>query len=115
MPFILARHAERVKATKDQLNLKLPDLRTKKVVGKLATNPGNCSLLRERQEVNNDIAKTEIKLNDEVKMKLTDNERTALSKVWRTHQESSNSLKKSRGKVYSLLLEGNSHRCWWTR
>ena len=37
-------------------------------------------------------------------MKLTDDEKTAHSNAWRTHQESSDSLKKSRGKIYSLLL-----------
>jgi hypothetical protein len=37
-------------------------------------------------------------------MKLTGDERTAHSNTWPTHQESSKSLKKSRGKVYSLLL-----------
>jgi hypothetical protein len=37
-------------------------------------------------------------------MKLTDDERTAHSNAWRTHQETTKSLKKSRGKIYSLLL-----------
>ena len=37
-------------------------------------------------------------------MKLTDDERTAHSNAWRTHRETTESLKKSRGKIYSLLL-----------
>ncbi len=37
-------------------------------------------------------------------MKLTDDEKTAHSNAWRTHRESTNQLKTSRGKVYSLLL-----------
>jgi hypothetical protein len=37
-------------------------------------------------------------------MKLTKDEKTSHSNVWRSHHESSNSLKKSRGKIYSLLL-----------
>jgi hypothetical protein len=37
-------------------------------------------------------------------MKLTDDEKTAHSNVWRTHRELTESLKKSRGKIYSLLL-----------
>ena len=37
-------------------------------------------------------------------MKLTDDEKTAHSNVWRTHRELTESLKKSRGKLYSLLL-----------
>jgi hypothetical protein len=37
-------------------------------------------------------------------MKLTNDEKTAHSNTWRSHHKSSNSLKKSRGKIYSLLL-----------
>jgi hypothetical protein len=37
-------------------------------------------------------------------MKLTDDEKTAHSNAWRIHQEMAESLKKSRGKIYSLLL-----------
>jgi hypothetical protein len=33
-----------------------------------------------------------------------DDEWTAHSNVWRTHPETTESLKKSRGKIYSLLL-----------
>ncbi len=50
------------------------------------------------------ITKGDIKLKDEVKMKLTDYEKTAHSNAWCSHRKSSNSLKKSRGKIYSLLL-----------
>ena len=37
-------------------------------------------------------------------MKLTDDEKTAHSNTWRTHRETTESLKNSRGKIYSLLL-----------
>ena len=37
-------------------------------------------------------------------MKLTDDEKTAHSNAWRTHRETTESLKKSRGKIISLLL-----------
>ena len=50
------------------------------------------------------ITKGVIKLNDEVEMKLTDDEKMAHSNVWWIHRETTESLKKSRGKVYSLLL-----------
>ena len=103
---ILGRHAERVKTTRDRLNHKLTSLRDEmvEIKGKLAANPGNHSLRKEMQEVKDDIAKTKIKLKDEVEIKLTDNEKTAHNNAWRTHREASKSLKKSRGKVYSLLL-----------
>ncbi len=50
------------------------------------------------------IAKDNIKLNDEVEMRLTEDEKISHSNAWHTHQETTESLKKSRGKVYSLLL-----------
>jgi hypothetical protein len=37
-------------------------------------------------------------------MKLTDDEKTAHSNAWRAPQETTVSLKKSRGEIYSLLL-----------
>ena len=106
MQVILARHAERVKVSRDQLNLKLTSLRIKKVEieSKLAANPGNCNLRRERQEVDDNIGKTQIELMAEVDMELTNNERTAHNEAWHKHCKSSVSLKMSRGKVYFLLL-----------
>ena len=67
---IIARHAERVKVTRYQLNLKLTSLRIKKVEieGKLAADPGNRTLRRERREDNDNIGKTQIELMDEVDM-----------------------------------------------
>ena len=35
-------------------------------------------------------------------MKLADDEKTAHSNAWRTHQETTESLKKSRGKLFSV-------------
>ena len=49
------------------------------------------------------IAKCNIELSDEVEMKLTEDEKIAHSNAWRTHREATESLKKSRGKIYSLL------------
>jgi lysophospholipid acyltransferase (LPLAT)-like uncharacterized protein len=37
-------------------------------------------------------------------MKLTYNKKMAHSNLWRSHHETTEGLKKSRGKVYSLLL-----------
>ena len=81
LPFILARHAERVKATMDRLNLKLTSLRDERVdiVAEMGANPTNCILKKELQEIDVEIAKIGIELKDEVKMKLTDNEKTAHS------------------------------------
>jgi hypothetical protein len=56
------------------------------------------------RELDDQIAKGQIELADEVKMKLTKDEKFAHANAWRTHRETTESLKKSRGKVYSLLL-----------
>jgi hypothetical protein len=66
--------------------------------------PTNRGLLTELLEVDDQIARGDIELNDKVEMKLTDNEQTAHSNAWRTHRETPENLKKSRSKIYSLLL-----------
>ncbi len=103
---ILNRHVERVKATRDRLNLKLTSLKTEKaaIAEEIKADSTNCALLKEMREIDDNIAKGKIDLKDEVKMKLTKDEKTSHSNAWRSHCESSNSLKKSRGKIYSLLL-----------
>jgi hypothetical protein len=103
---ILVRHAERVKATRERIELRLKSLRAEKtaIKAKMISAPTNRGLLKELREVDDQITKGDIKLKDEVKMKLTDDEKTAHSKGWHSHCESSNSLKKSRGKIYSLIL-----------
>jgi hypothetical protein len=103
---ILDRHGERVKATRDRLNLKLTSLKTEKaaIAEEIKANSTNHALLKEMHEINDDITKGEIDLKIEVKMKLTEDEKTSHSNAWRSHHKSSNSLKKSRGKFCSLLL-----------
>ena len=103
---ILDRHAERVKAIRDRINLKLTSLKTEKaaIAEKIKADSTNRALLKEMREIDDNIAKGEINLKDEVEMKLTKNEKTSHSNALRSHCKSSNSLKKSRGKIYSLLL-----------
>ncbi len=103
---ILDRHAERVKAIRDHLNLKLTSLKTEKtaIVEEIKADSTNHALLQEMREINDNIAKGKIDLKDEVEMKLTKGEKTSHSNAWRSHHESSNCLKKCRGKIYSLLL-----------
>jgi hypothetical protein len=100
------RHAARVRATREQIELKLRSLRAEKTAIEIEINGAstNHGLLKELQEVDNKIAKGDIELNDEVEMRLTDNEKISHSNAWRTHRETTESLKISRGKVYSLLL-----------
>ncbi len=103
---ILVRHAEKVKATREHIELRLKSLRADKtaIEAKIISAPTNCGLLKELREVDDQIAKGDIQLKDEVEMKLTDDEKTAHRNAWHSHRDSSNSLKKSRGKIYSLLL-----------
>ncbi len=106
MQVILVRHAERVKATIECIQLRLKSLRAEKtaIEAKIISAPTDRGLLKELREVDDQILKGDIELKDEVEMKLIDDEKTAHSNVWRSHHESSDSLKKSRGKIYSLLL-----------
>jgi hypothetical protein len=60
--------------------------------------------MTKRQEIQNLILKCEIDLNNEVEMKLTVNKKMAHSNTWHSHRETTESLKKNRGKVYLLLL-----------
>jgi hypothetical protein len=60
--------------------------------------------MKERREIEDQILKCEIDLNDEVETKLMDNEKMSHSNAWRSHCETTEGLKKSRGKVYSLVL-----------
>ncbi len=103
---ILNRHAERVKVTRDRLNLKLTSLKTEKaeIAEEIKVDSMNCALLKEMHEIDDDIAKGKIDHKDEVKIKLTEDEKISHSNAWWSHRKLSNSLKKSRGKIYSLLL-----------
>ncbi len=103
---ILVRHAERVQVTRERIELRFKSLRAEKtaIKAKIISAPTDCGLLKELHKVDDQIAKGDIKLKDEVDMKLTNDEQTAHSNAWRSHCESSSSLKKSRGKIYSLLL-----------
>jgi hypothetical protein len=60
--------------------------------------------MKERREIEDQILKCEIDINDEVETKLMDDKKIAHSNAWRSHCETIEGLKKSRGKVYLLLL-----------
>ncbi len=94
---ILVRHAERVKVTRKHIELRLKSLRAEKttIEAEIISAPTDCGLLKELCEVDDQIAKGDIQLKDEAKMKLTKDEKTAHSNGWPTHRKSSDSLKKS--------------------
>ncbi len=95
-----------VRATREQLNQKMTSLRAEqsKILKEITAQSSNQDLMKERREIEDQILKCEIDLNDEVEMKLTDDKKMAHSNTWRSHHETTEGLKKSRGKVYSLLL-----------
>jgi hypothetical protein len=103
---IETRHAERVRATREQLNQKMTSLEAEQdeILKEIATQPNNQDLMKERQEIEDQILKCEIDLNDEVEMKLTNDKKMAHSNTWHSHCETTEGLKKSRGTVYLLLL-----------
>jgi hypothetical protein len=74
---IFVRHAERVKATRERIELRLESLRAEKttIKAEIISAPTNCSLLKELHKVDDQITKGDIKLKDEVKMKLTNDEK----------------------------------------
>jgi hypothetical protein len=102
----LDRHGERVKATKDQITLKLASLRAERAVidDEVKASPTECTFMTEKQEIEDQILQCEIELKDKVNMKLIEDKKMMHSKSWCTHSELTDALKKSRGKIYSLLL-----------
>jgi hypothetical protein len=73
----LDRHGERVKATKEQITLKLASLRAEKAVieDEIKASPTDHKLMMEKQEIEDQILQCEIKLKDKVEMKLTEDEK----------------------------------------
>lgn len=71
------RHSERVKATKDQITLKVTSLRSDKTVidDEIKSPPTDRKLMTEKQEIKDQILRCEIKLKDEVEMKLTEDKK----------------------------------------
>jgi hypothetical protein len=113
---ILDRHAASVRATKNRIELKLRGLRAGKLAieAEIQVAPTACGLLKEMREVDDQIAKGEIELADEVEMKLTKDEKIAHANAWRNHRETTESLKKNRGKSTPYCL-ASVLKCWSTR
>jgi hypothetical protein len=103
---IKTRHAERARANREQLNQKISSLTAEQneILKEIVTQPNNQDLMKERQEIEYQILKCEIDLNNEVEMKLTDDKKMAHSNAWRSHCETVKGLQRSRGKVSLLLL-----------
>jgi hypothetical protein len=103
---ILDRHAERVQATRDQVNLKLSRVQqeSQAVDNEIKQAPIDCKLMTEKQDIVNQILRCEIELKDEVEMKLMDDKKMTHNNTWQSHCKVMGGLKKSHSKIYSLLL-----------
>ncbi len=103
---ILDRHAERVHTMRDRVNLKLSSLQQESLAieDEIKQVPTDCKLMNEKRDIFDQILRCEIKVKDEVKMKLTNDKKMAHNNTWQSHHEVTAGLKKSRGKIYSLLL-----------
>jgi hypothetical protein len=60
--------------------------------------------MTEKRDIVDQILYCEIKLKNEVKMKLTEDEKMAHNNAWRSLRKVTDGPKKSHGKIYSLLL-----------
>ena len=102
---ISGRDEAQVMATKDRIELKLRGLKAEKAAIQLELDrdPNNRALLKEMREAEDQIAQSEIDLVDEVAMKLTEVEKIAHANAWRTHQETTESLKVSKESLLSAV------------
>jgi hypothetical protein len=91
---------------RDRVNLKLSSLQqeSQAIDNEIKQAPTDCKLTTDKQDIVDQILHCEIKLKDEVKMKLTDDEKMAHNNAWQSHLNVTGGLKKSHGKIYSLLL-----------
>jgi hypothetical protein len=98
------RHSERVRATRERLNQNVTSLTAEQneILKEIATWSNNQDLMKERQEIEDQILKCEIDLNNQVEMKLMDDKKMVHSNARHSHPETTEGLKKSRGKVYLL-------------
>ena len=97
---ILDRHAERVKAAKNRVNLKLSSLQQESLAidKEIKVAPTDCKLMTEKRDIVDivdQILCCEIERKDEVKMKLADDEKMAHINAWQSHCEVTDGLKKS--------------------
>ncbi len=64
------------------------------ILKEITTQPTNQDLMKKRREIEDQIFKCEIDLNDENEMKLMDDKKMAHSNAWCSHPETTDGLKK---------------------
>jgi hypothetical protein len=74
------------------------------------SSPTDCKLMTEKQEIEDQILQSEIKLKDEVEMKLMEDKKMLHSNLWRTHRELTDGLRRAMARI-PLCCLGNAHKC----
>ena len=70
----------------------------------LATDPQDRAILKEKSEVEDDLAKARFNLTEDLEMALTFDEDAARKNAYRTYREDERMLINNRGKVYMLII-----------
>ena len=103
---IMDRHAERITLIRtNQANiLAARRAHLQQVQVAVAATPLDADLQMQLALIQNQIAEDEFEAQVEVKMQLTDEEKTQSSNAWRTHRELNTNLTKHWGQAFSLIL-----------
>ena len=105
-PAITQRHAIRVTAYQTRLRAKIVNLEAQQVVidMAIAADASDRTALKEKVEVEDNLAKANFDLSEEPEVVLTLDEKAERSNVYRTHREDEQRLITNRGKVYMLTI-----------
>ena len=105
-PAILARHAARVLANTTRIEAKILNLEAQQtaIIAALAAAPQDRAILKEKSEVEDDLAKANFNLTEDLEMVLTFDEDAARKNAYRTYREDEQRLINNRGKVYMLII-----------
>jgi hypothetical protein len=105
-PAITQRHAIRVTAYQTHLRAKIVNLEAQQVAINMAiaADALDRTALKEKVEVEDNLAKANFDLSEELEVVLTLDEKAERSNVYRTHCEDEQRLITNRGKVYMLII-----------
>jgi hypothetical protein len=104
---VLARHMINAQAVNARLTKMVTSLQNQLdiIEGLSLLAPSDLILLKSQMEVDNKLKLAMFELTDVVEVKTTADKSMAFNNAWRTHRERTDCLVRSRGKVYSLVLD----------
>jgi len=105
-PATLARHAARVLANTTRLNAKIVNLKAQQTAinAALAADPQDRAILKEKSEVEDDLAKARFNLTEDLEMALTFDKDKARKNAYCTYRDDEQRLINNWGKVYMLII-----------